>query len=157
MNDQRKGKTYNRKLILASEHSKICNVVFAQWIFQIINMAVWMTTSFWRTLMSIIITSLVMNTPCLTKTTLSAPLLLPQTKAFVTYFRSERLWSLSRFGRTYMMWCYPDVIIIAIFGFYFMSFCLKDDHPDAWACLVFGNVPAQSFPYGIHFLKWCII
>ena len=30
-------------------------------------------------------------------------LILPQTKAFVKYFRLERLLSLSRFGRTYMM------------------------------------------------------
>ena len=70
-------------------------------------------------------------------------LILPQTKAFVKYFRLERLLSLSRFGRTYMMWRYPDVIIIAIFGFYFLSFCLKDDHPDAWVCLVV-SLPSPS-------------
>lgn len=89
-------------------------------------------------------------------------LILPQTKAFVKYFRLERLLSLSRFGRTYMMWRYPDVNYYCYFWLLFFELLPKGRPP--WRLGVFGSVPAQSFPYQVHKkfeknprLKWCII
>ena len=112
-------------------------------------------------LMSIITTSLVMNTPCVTKTIFFSPDP-ASNKAFCEILSFEEAFVVVSF------WAYlHDVTLSGCYYycyFWLLFFELLPKVRPPWRLGVFGSVPAQSFPYQVHKkfeknprLKWWII